>query len=91
MKILKNLLQHKQGFVSLIGLFLILGLIFFLVIKTMEGYVKKPVVDKKEKKILMSQGETLGVGYNSALSRIKSQVDDINKKTLEREKELNNL
>lgn len=76
---------------SLIGLLLALGLIFFLVMKVLQGYVQGPVVDKESKKPSMGQQKSVKMEYDSALSRIKSQVEDINKKTLEREKELNDL
>lgn len=87
---MKNLFKYRDGFVSFIGLILVLGIICFLVLKMLNYYGPKAASDKDRQKML--KGEHVdNHNHKAILDNIKNQVNEINKKTAQREKELESL
>lgn len=84
----KNIRGQRDGFVSLIGLIFVLVIVYFLVLKMMDIYVKKPVMEKGTWEATPGRVDTGQGEYDTVLNRIRNQVDEINKKTSQREKEL---
>ncbi len=82
--------NSRNGCISLVGLILVLGVVCFLVLKMMNVYVHKPVVDEGIKQMMAGRNSG-GRGYDAVLDNIENQVGEINKKAVQREKELEDI
>ena len=71
--------MNKKGFVSLIGMLLTLGIIIFLVYILLNTYLKPTIMDSETS------------SYKSIADGVRDRVEEINKKTLEQTKQLQNL
>jgi len=81
--------NKKNGFLSLLGLILTVGIIIFLFYLSINTYLNKPVVDKESQKALAEQGIDTS-SRQAVLESTKRKIADINKEANRRADEIIN-
>ena len=80
-------LLGKKGFFSLLGLLLTVLIIGVLCYFLLNVYLKRPLFNAETKKSLSEQGIDSS-SYQSTLDSTRKEIRNINRKILEREKEI---
>lgn len=81
--------RYKKG-ASFIELLLAAGIVIFLYYIATKVYIKNPSLNKDTQKVLTEQGIDTS-GGKSTLDSVTDKINEINKKQLERAKELEEL
>ncbi len=79
--------NKKNGFLSLLGLILTVGIIIFLCYLAVNTYFHKPVVDKESRDALAEQGIDAS-SRQAVLESTKRKIADINKEANHRADEI---
>lgn len=87
MAYLKN---NKKAFVSLLGLFLAIVIIFFIGYRLYNTYLGKPSADKENQKFFLEHGIDTSSQVNTFEST-KQKIRDVNKTMQDRENQISDM
>lgn len=78
----KNGRKRAREGLALIEMILVLAIIFFIIYKTVDYYVKKPKLDRETESRLLEQGIDTS-SYKATVDTVRSKIEGIQKERLD--------